>query len=176
MSTSEVQTIIQDVFSVAEQDLDADEIIGKLFSAYIIDYRKYQSIQKKETTIDKNRALLEHLYETADKEMLTQFCTILKDSTRPKHMKLECLICKKLESVQSSSTSESKRYYAHITFLLSLYTWYILILVSYCMPPLVIKRMRKKKMSKCYCATQFDTWSCIASTSMPFSSCLTFHM
>ena len=97
MSTSQAPGVIRDVFADAEQDLDVDEIIGKLFSAHIIDFGKYQMIQKTETTREKNRVLLEHLYKTADVAMLTKFCDILHDSTSPKHLKLEHCIRTKLD-------------------------------------------------------------------------------
>lgn len=111
MSSLEVQGIIQDVFGQAEQDLDADGIIGKLFSDCIISCPVYQSICKKETSRDKNRALLAHLYEVADEDTLKRLCTFLEnDKTRPKQKKLGCCIREKLEYVLSNSKDEAKRY------------------------------------------------------------------
>lgn len=149
MSIAEVKDVIQDVFSTAEQDLDADEIIGKLFSARIIDIQKYEAIQEKETTRDKNRVLLQHLYKAADVKMLTRFCDILDDTTRPKHKTLGRCIRTKLQSIQSNSTCvllHSGRYYAYITLIIV--TLWCVNFMPYCMFPLplvMVKRMRKKR-------------------------------
>lgn len=81
--------VIQKYFARIEEELNARDISGKLFSGDVIDYDLKESMSKG-TTKDANIELANYLYQNADRAKLECLLTVLMEpnKTHPKHKSL----------------------------------------------------------------------------------------
>lgn len=78
--------VIRKYFDRIQDELNAHDISGKLFSGDVIDFDLKQSIGKG-TTKDANIVLADYLYQSADRAKLECFLTVLTEhnKTYPRH-------------------------------------------------------------------------------------------
>ena len=79
LATNSIQRCIQHCYTLQEQYLEVDFILGSLFERDVIDYHLMQCINSEHVQFKKNRLLINHLCKQ-DRSVILIYCDILEQS------------------------------------------------------------------------------------------------